>query len=66
MGQAKLRGSFETRKAEGEAKNAAILLERKRLAEAREAAMTPEERKKRDKARTYLAAMLGFSAGGRY
>jgi len=65
MGQAKLRGSFETRKAEGAAKDAAILLERKRLAAEREAAMTPEERESRNKVRTYLAMMLGLAAGGR-
>lgn len=66
MGQAKLRGSFETRKAEGEVKDAAILLERKRLAAEREAAMTPAQRKSRENTLAYLAAMLGFAAGGRY
>lgn len=66
MSQAKLRGTFETRKSEGEVKNAAAILERKRLAEALEAAMTPEERKKREKARIQLAMMLGFAVGGRY
>lgn len=66
MGQAKLRGSFEVRKAEGKAKNAAALLERKRLAEAREASMTPEQRKSREKTRRVMAALVGFAAGGRY
>lgn len=66
MGQAKLRGSFEVRKAEGEAKNAAILLERRRLAEAREAAMTPAQRKSREKSRMLIAAVMGLAAGGTY
>ena len=66
MGQAKLRGSFEVSKAEGEVKNAAELLERKRLIAEREAAMTPEQRRSREKTRSYLVAMLGLAAGGRY
>ena len=66
MGQAKLRGRFEVRKAEGEAKNAAELLERQRLIAEREASMTPVQRSERHKSRMLLASMVGFAAGGRY
>lgn len=63
MGAAKQRGSREQRIAESIAKREEVeLARRKHLAEL-EAAMTPEERKKRSHARKTLTMMAGFTAG---
>jgi len=62
MGQAKQRGTFEQRKAEGEAKRAEA--ERKRLAaiSAREAARTPQERARSKKAAMMLGMVVASSS----
>lgn len=57
MGQAKSRGTFEERQAQGIARRQREELERQlRIAE-REARMTPHERAERDKMRLLLAGM---------
>jgi hypothetical protein len=61
MGQAKQRGTFEQRKAEGIAKREEKeLARRKAIAEA-EAALTPEQRKKRKRAGMVLTSVLGMA-----
>ncbi len=64
MGEAKRRGTYEQRKAEGEAKHAEQQRQREVALARREAAMTPEERARRHKARMVLAqtAALGLAA----
>ena len=61
MGQAKLRGTYEQRKAEGELRVAREFIEReneiKRLAES----LSQEEKQKRKEARKLIAIMSGFS-----
>ena len=61
MGQAKLRGTYEQRKSEGEFRTAHEIMERefeiKRLA----ASLSPEEKQKRKEARKLIAIMSGFS-----
>ena len=63
MGQAKRRGTFEQRKAEGEAK----IAERRKFQQerllAQEAAMTPEQKEARRKAREWLTVSAGLVAG---
>lgn len=61
MGQAKQRGAYEERLAAGKRRMAEREDERARERAAREAAWTPEERKKRLKARMLMAAVLGLS-----
>ena len=63
MGQAKRRGTFEQRKAEGEAKNAEKrkLQQESRLAQ--DAAMTPAQKEARHKAREWLLVGAGLAAG---
>ena len=72
MGQAKQRGSFETRKAQAEVRDAQVKEERRQQRLAIEAAKTPEQREKeRRAARTFaaaaypIAAWLGSISGGR-
>ena len=63
MGQAKQRGTYQERKRAAlaaRADNARRIL-RERMA--RDAAMTPEERKKRLESRMLIATMLGIAAG---
>lgn len=55
MGQAKRRGTFEERKAEAIKKETILTAKRKAEDEARWAAMTPEERRRRNKAGLLLA-----------
>lgn len=63
MGEAKRRGSYEQRKAEGEAKyQEAKRLEAQRQAEY-EASLTPEQRAQRTKIRTMFATAAGLTAG---
>lgn len=62
MGQAKQRGTFAQRQAEGIAKNEAQeQARRKAIAEA-EAALTPAQRKKRLQAGMILTSVLGMAA----
>lgn len=61
MGQAKIRGSFEVRKQEGEARRE---VEARRLEEERiaaEAALTPAQRAKRQRASLLFGAILGLA-----
>ena len=64
MGQAKLRGSFEQRQAEGIAKREAEEQRRRDELAAREAAMTPVQLERRARARSLLNTGLAISAGG--
>jgi len=65
MGQAKNRGSYETRKAQAEVRIEKEAAERKRKAQEYEDSLTPEQKKNRDKARLMLAEMeaLARSSG---
>jgi len=63
MGEAKRRGSFEQRKAEGEERLQLEAEQRRKEEARREAALTPEQRKKRVEARKLLTMMAGFTAG---
>ena len=63
MGAAKLRGSREQHVAEGIAKREAAEVEHKRQLAELEAAMTPEQRADRKRARQTLAMMSGLAAG---
>ena len=67
MGQAKLRGTFEVRKAEGAAKQLQARLERERLdLELRlltESKLTPRQKQKRKEAKLLLASVLALTAG---
>ncbi len=63
MGDAKRRGSRDIRVAEGIAKREAEELERQRHLAELEAAMTPEQKAARKRARHTLAVMSGLVAG---
>lgn len=63
MGAAKIRGTYETRVAEGIAKREAEELEHQRHLAELEAAMTPEQRAKRKRARQTLTMVTGLAAG---
>ena len=59
MGQAKQRGTFEQRQAEGIAKREKELAARKKAMEDYEASLTPAQKKKRHDFRMIVAAMAG-------
>lgn len=63
MGQAKQRGTFEQRKADGAARLQADAQRRRTALAAQEATMTPAEREARKRAQRTLAMMLGLVAG---
>jgi hypothetical protein len=63
MGQAKLRGDLDQRKAEAVARRAAEEQRRRDDHAAREAAMTPEQRAARLKARTAITWLVGAAVG---
>ena len=63
MGQAKRRGTLFERISEGEARRIAEELRRREEEAAREAAMTPEEKEARRKARQFLAMTAGMVTG---
>jgi hypothetical protein len=58
MGDAKKRGDFGARKAQSITRRAEEAEARRQAEAAREAAMTPEQRRKRAKARLLMAAIL--------
>ncbi len=60
MGQAKLRGSFEERKALAVIRNAETIAERERIRALREAAKTPEQRRAEMRVQTKLAMILAL------
>ncbi len=60
MGQAKARGSYEDRKAIGEAKRALVEAERREYEAMIEASLTPEQRKKRQEARLLISTLAGM------
>lgn len=60
MGQAKARGSFEKRQAEGITKRQEEERERKRQKAEYEASLTPEQKAQRHRVRTMLAMMGGL------
>ncbi len=62
MGQAKKRGTFEQRQAEGIAKKEAQELERQMAMAKAEAALTPEQRERRKRANIVLTSLLGLAA----
>jgi hypothetical protein len=62
MGQAKARGTKDQRIIEGEQKAREKEVARKRATAEYEASLTPEDRAKRDKARTLLAGMLSMTS----
>jgi hypothetical protein len=62
MGQAKARGSFETRKVEGEAKRQAEAQRRKEAIAAFEASLTPEQRENRRQFQMLMAMSAGMLA----
>jgi len=69
MGQAKRRGTYEQRVLAGEAKAELAAKERQRKLDEAEAALTPEQKEKRKRARQTLATVLGFAvanAGSSY
>ena len=61
MGQAKLRGTYEQRKAEGELRIAREFIERENEIKRLAASLSPEEKQKRKEARKLIAIMSGFS-----
>lgn len=61
MGQAKARGSFEIRKAEGEARLVQEEIDRKRKEAEYEASLTPEQKEKRAQARKTLALLASIA-----
>lgn len=61
MGQAKARGAKEQRIIEGEQKARDKEAARKKALAEREAAMTPEDRAKRERSRMLLAGMLAMT-----
>ncbi len=65
MGEAKRRGSFEQRQAEGQIKRAEEQRERERQRAEYEASLTPEQKRKRHEARLLLTTVLGMTAGFR-
>ena len=66
MGQAKIRGNYETRKAEGEARLEREEQQRRDELAAREAALTPEQRASRTRAQRILAMGAGVVASAPY
>lgn len=63
MGQAKARGTFEQRQALAVKRNDELLEARRQELREREAAMTPEEKQKRQNVRNLITTMAGFAAG---
>lgn len=63
MGEAKKRGSRDQRVKEGVEKALAAVADRKRKEAEAEAALTPEQRAKRRKARQTLAMVAGLTLG---
>lgn len=63
MGEAKRRGDRDQRVKEGVEKAMAAVAERKRKEAEAEAALTPEQRAKRRKARQTLAMVTGLALG---
>lgn len=61
MGQAKIRGTYEQRKAEGELRVAREFIERENEIKRLAASLSPEEKQKRKEARKLIAIMSGFS-----
>ena len=66
MGQAKLRGSYETRKAEGEARRECEEQQRINELAAQEAALTNAQRASRERARQILVVGAGIAAADPY
>lgn len=64
MGEANRRGPREVRIAQGIVRRETETQRRRDLAAAREAALTPEERKARNKARTTLALLCAAAGVG--
>lgn len=62
MGQAKSRGSYEVRKAEGEVNAALAEAERKKQSALYEASLTPEQKQKRREFEQLVALATGFAA----
>lgn len=62
MGQAKARGTAETRTKEGVAKRIAAETARKQAIAEAEALLTPEQREHRKKSRLLLAQILALTA----
>lgn len=62
MGEAKRRGDFEQRKAEGTARRREKEISRLRAIADSEAAMTPEQKGRRKRAQVMLASLMGFVA----
>lgn len=60
MGQAKLRGTYEQRKADGESRVAREYLERVEELNRLAASLSPEEKEKRRAARKLLAMLIGM------
>jgi len=60
------RADFETRKAQAIARQEHEAAERKRRWDEREAAMTPEEKKKRNKSRLALGQIMAMANSFRY
>ncbi len=58
MGQAKLRGSFETRRIEAEAKALVAKQEKDRIDVEIESNLTPEQRKRRKESKLLFASLL--------
>lgn len=61
MGQAKLRGSLETRIKEGELKKAAAEIARKEEIDRIERNLTPSQRKKRGELRMFVTTLAALS-----
>ncbi len=60
MGQAKLRGTYEQRKAEGELRVAREFIERENEIKRLAASLSPEEKEKRRAARKLIAIAAGI------
>lgn len=60
MGQAKQRGTFQQRQAEGIAKRKKAEIERLNAIAEAESRLTPEQRKKNYEARVILSTLLGI------
>ena len=63
MGQAKLRGTYEQRKAEGELRVAREFIERENEIKRFDASLSPEEKEKRRAARKLIAIAAGIGFG---
>ena len=63
MGAAKRRGNFEERKKAAVELHTRLQIERRKAADAREAAMSEEDRKRRHRGRMLLATIAGLGAG---